>query len=637
MRRILTSLLFAFLFVSSLKAERIYIMNAGGYNTAAPNLIAAIVANGHTVDVNIVPPGSLPAGFTTSCVDPVNGYGWLCLFGSTDYSALIPQLQIFIDAGGKVFYQYEVSCCVPASTGAAAVIAGLTGLPTVPNVEAYIALDFSASAGWEAVGINGCMYMKGNAYKGIDGIPVANQFQATANLSGSSPSIALCTNFGFHFATTDFASGANNGALVGLGDVNAWYSGAEPSGTVDPLMVDFFFPQDCNDTCYLFATGCVLETPTGGTGGSISLGNDTTMCGGSLTLNATTPSATYLWQDGSTGPTFNVTASGTYWVEVNSVCFGAASDTIVVNYVSVPTVSLGNDTTMCPGSPLVLSASNGTSYVWQNSSTDSTYNVMFAGTFWVQVGTACGTFITDSITVNYFNFVSADLGNDTSLCIGDAITINGTSSGALSYLWQDGTTTTPTYFVSTAGTYCVAVTGICNTDNDCMEVSIINPATFDLGNDQTICTGDILTIGSPIAGATYMWQDTTFTSTYVVSQQGTYWVIVQVGSCQATDTIDIIEEDCTPVLIMPNVFTPNGDATNNAFYPVEMEDIENTRLIIFNRWGQEMFSSANLAEGWNGKYKGNECPEGVYFWIVNYTEKSSDGNKTLSGNVTLLR
>src|SRR5690606_15424578 len=79
---------------------------------------------------------------------------------------------------------------------------------------------------------------------------------------------------------------------------------------------------------------------------TLNLGNDTALCQGeTLTLYATTANATYLWQDNSTNPTFNVTQQGTYWVQVTNNC-GTTTDTINVSYNPIPTVNLGNDTTL---------------------------------------------------------------------------------------------------------------------------------------------------------------------------------------------------------------------------------------------------------------------------------------------------
>jgi gliding motility-associated-like protein len=69
-----------------------------------------------------------------------------------------------------------------------------------------------------------------------------------------------------------------------------------------------------------------------------------------------------------------------------------------------------------------------------------------------------------------------------------------------------------------------------------------------------------------------------------------------------------------------NVFTPNGDGYNDYFYPVKIDDVKNYQLVVYNRWGNIIFITDVLTEGWDGKYDGSECSEGVYFWFLNFTD-----------------
>ncbi len=70
---------------------------------------------------------------------------------------------------------------------------------------------------------------------------------------------------------------------------------------------------------------------------------------------------------------------------------------------------------------------------------------------------------------------------------------------------------------------------------------------------------------------------------------------------------------------MPNIFTPNNDGKNDFMIPVEMRGILSGHLEIYNRWGQKLFTSADLINnGWNGSYKNIRATDGVYYWIVNY-------------------
>lgn len=92
------------------------------------------------------------------------------------------------------------------------------------------------------------------------------------------------------------------------------------------------------------------------------------------------------------------------------------------------------------------------------------------------------------------------------------------------------------------------------------------------------------------------------------------------------------------VPLIPNAFTPNGDGLNDTFMILGLppENITRFNLQIFNRWGQMVFSSNNILQGWDGTMKGEICPEGDYTWVIFYED--NDRTKTSNkGLVTLLR
>ncbi len=131
----------------------------------------------------------------------------------------------------------------------------------------------------------------------------------------------------------------------------------------------------------------------------IDLGNDTTLCASDLlVLDATTADATYLWQDGSTDPTFTASVPGTYQVTVTLLgC--TANDQIELEVIPLPNVELGNDTTICQDSLWVIEASRpGASYLWQDGSTGSFFPLSTSGEYWLSV-TAQGCSASDTLLV----------------------------------------------------------------------------------------------------------------------------------------------------------------------------------------------------------------------------------------------
>jgi gliding motility-associated-like protein len=92
---------------------------------------------------------------------------------------------------------------------------------------------------------------------------------------------------------------------------------------------------------------------------------------------------------------------------------------------------------------------------------------------------------------------------------------------------------------------------------------------------------------------------------------------------------------------MPNAFTPNGDGLNDVFLPKYKNGVEITfQMLIFNKWGEQIFSTNNITKGWDGTYKGVICPEDLYTWTITF---SAPGNYKFlqkspqSGNVMLLK
>jgi gliding motility-associated-like protein len=137
---------------------------------------------------------------------------------------------------------------------------------------------------------------------------------------------------------------------------------------------------------------------------SLNLGPDQDLCQGqSLTLNATSAGATYLWQNGSTAPTLVVTTGGTYAVTMTSGnC--VFTDEVIVTLHELPTVHLPHDTLLCDGDVLLLDATNSsaTSYAWSTGASTASLSVNSQGLYSVTVSNSCGN-ASDGILVHYQN------------------------------------------------------------------------------------------------------------------------------------------------------------------------------------------------------------------------------------------
>jgi len=224
-----------------------------------------------------------------------------------------------------------------------------------------------------------------------------------------------------------------------------------------------------------------------------------------------------------------------------------------------------------------------------------------------------------------------NLGNDTSLCPGGSLLLDAGNPGC-TYLWSTGATS-QTITVSSAGMYSVTVdNGNCQaTDN--IQVTFV--PQIDLGGDVYLCNQSGVTLSAFIPNSTYLWSDGSTNSSIAISEAGLYWVTVVSRNCVLSDTIRVNGGDFS--LYIPNAFTPDKDGLNDVFKPVGI-GVTKYHLMIFTRWGDKIFDSTNMNDGWDGTYKGNLCQLSVYVWVLEYESPCSDvKNLRKYGTVMLLK
>jgi gliding motility-associated-like protein len=97
--------------------------------------------------------------------------------------------------------------------------------------------------------------------------------------------------------------------------------------------------------------------------------------------------------------------------------------------------------------------------------------------------------------------------------------------------------------------------------------------------------------------------------------------------------------DRCPVIVLPNVFTPNGDGINDLFVPVRYRAIRDLRIQIFNRWGNLVYTSTDINRLWDGTTSsGQAATDGHYYFVLEFTLNNfAQTRMKRSGGVTLLR
>jgi hypothetical protein len=344
-----------------------------------------------------------------------------------------------------------------------------------------------------------------------------------------------------------------SGNSTGSGITYQWESSASnapftPTALAPPASSSSFIVNPATTTWYRAKVVCNNNTPVYSSpvqlqvtpAPVVNLGSDTVVCGsGGVVLNAGNTGATYLWDNNSTAQTRTVSSAGTYYVRVTQGgCHGY--DTITVSYGAVPTVNLGADTTLCPGSSLTLSAGNaGSSYLWDNAATSQTRVVTTAGTYYVRVTNASNCVGRDTIVLTAATAPQVSLGNDTTICDGSSLTLDAGNTGN-TYLW-DNNSTNQTRTLTVGGTYYVVVTNssYCKS-SDTFVLGLHPNPTVDLGGTIGICDGSQTTLDAGNTGSTYLWDDASTAQTRTVSIEGTYYVTVtDANGCRGSDTVTV--------------------------------------------------------------------------------------------------
>ncbi len=375
--------------------------------------------------------------------------------------------------------------------------------------------------------------------------------------------------------------------------------------------------------------------------GVLDLGNDTVLCSGvqlQVGDNSTNFDA-YLWSTGDTSKTIQISQAGIYWLRVLSAC-DTLTDSIQVSNIEKLSFSIGNDTILCAGDSITLSAdSNLLNFRWSNGEARKSITVSQPGIYWLESFDSCSVF-RDSIQVLRPQLPQLNLGNDTVICPGDSILIG--QNGFDFYQWSTNDTT-PHITISSAGVYQLLAGNICDTVTDSLSIRF-HPKTqvnFSISNSITLTNEPITFVnlsnpkGSPTwnMGNNQLIRKDSFDYAYI--SPNTYQVNLSVKSAEGCDfdtskTINILRSN----YIIPNVFSPNGDGINDIFEPFG-RDIIHVNYKIHNRWGALVHEASNIP--WDGRLKsGNKASDGTYFYTLEL--KFIDGrNISKSGTVLLTR
>ena len=175
-----------------------------------------------------------------------------------------------------------------------------------------------------------------------------------------------------------------------------------------------------------------------------------------------------------------------------------------------------------------------------------------------------------------------------------------------------------------------------------------NPiANFSVNPTAAEIDDEINLINLSSGADTYFWQFGNYSGangvespTITYQAPGEYLIsLVAVNEFGCTDTSSQVVRITEPVLFyVPNTFTPDGKLFNDIFLPIMTQGFDpyQYQLTVFNRWGETVFISQHPNKGWDGKYNGNDVPEGTYIWQLEF-QNTQEVNEVHRGHVNLVR
>ncbi|HYG49741.1 MAG TPA: choice-of-anchor L domain-containing protein [Flavobacteriales bacterium] len=390
-----------------------------------------------------------------------------------------------------------------------------------------------------------------------------------------------------------------------------------------------------------------------------------------------TPNYAYDWDiapDVST-QTINPTANGTYNVtatDANGCTIGPMP--VAINVLPQVTATVCANDTVCEGgsSTLFASAASGLppyQYYWQApvnlvSDTVTVTPTQQSTNYTVIAMDQCADSVVLTVNVSWYlpPVIDIVINGATGCAPLTPVFLNNTSGFISSACaWDFGNGDTSNNCATAGSTY---TTPGCYDVN--LQLTSAQGCVFDSTFSQVVCVyadpvpeftwNPVPTILLPNTNfvnlstnsVSYIWNFMNVDSSIAINpsynfnnfEAGDYLVCLQATSiegCTATvcHNVTVMDEY---LIYVPNVFTPDGDGTNDIFIPsVKGLKGEGYEFMIFNRWGEMIFFTSDKQSGWDGTHKGVISKEDVYVWKMRAPSSLSDDVKELTGHVTLLR
>lgn len=289
-------------------------------------------------------------------------------------------------------------------------------------------------------------------------------------------------------------------------------------------------------------------------------------------------------------------------------------------------------------------------YLWSDGSTEEDRINIGAGNYTLTTTDNNDCSQSASMNISSEVLVFAYAGEDTTICYGESIQLNG--QGGYNATWDPSPFLTETDVadpvtlgVTENTTFVLTITEDVSLyacyNKDSVSVSLFSQSDLTVTEDTFIILGTSVqldAVGGPFVA--YRWEPATgLNSTTIPNPIATppesiryYVYATNESGCVLVDSvlIEVVED-----LRAYNAFSPNGDGINDYFEIEHSDRFPEMQVEIYNRWGGLLYSSIGYGSGknWDGTHKGKDAPVGTYYYVlIPYS-----GAKPISGNVTIIR
>ena len=371
-----------------------------------------------------------------------------------------------------------------------------------------------------------------------------------------------------------------------------------------------------------------------------------------------------------TNPTYTYGQGGTVTVTLIPLlgCLDTVRLQVPVRNGAAVSLTANNDSIVCNANPLNFkaSATNGAKIEWSTNrnfiplSTGTDFSATPTGRsniYYLRATDVNGCAAFDSIIVNNFA-INVNFAKTLDACkgVGKPLTLTNQTPDILTVLWTpatliDGSNTVlnPTVKTNADGTLTVKITnqyGCTLTDNVAVKTHEVDAKATISANVIYVDDKVVLNAEPTGVGYTYKWLPATditspnaATSNATPKTNTTYVVeVTDAFGCKdtASVSVNVLTPQCAePFVFIPRAFSPNADGLNDKVY-VRGEYLTQVEFAIYNRWGERVFYTTSMENGWDGTFNGKAVSPDVYGYYVKGVCRKGETFFS-KGNITVMK